>query len=349
MNIFLKKIGRVFLGIMFILPFFTVAQNISVENVVSNLNPVSLFASPENPAPLSRVTIQARSARFSIDESTIRWIINGREVRAGIGVKEMVLNVGRAGTVLTVEVEVTHKKFGTFRAIKTFRPADVSLLWEADTYAPAFYRGKALPASEAGIQVTALPSIVDDNGRLVPTSQLVYRWRVDGKTKENESGYGRNTITIEGAKVYETQPVEVEVSTLDRAIVAQTAVSIASVKPEIIFYENRPLEGVAYDTALSGTFTMRGEEMILRAEPYFFSHSEPVNTLWMMNGQKINPAQNESGWQEVILRKPEEIEGGASRIALDVNASNRFLQFGSAGLLVQFGNTASFFGNLFEF
>ncbi|PIP73400.1 MAG: hypothetical protein COW88_02160 [Candidatus Lloydbacteria bacterium CG22_combo_CG10-13_8_21_14_all_47_15] len=338
------------LWMLVVVPLFVSAQ-ISVENVVTNANPISVSASPENPVPNERVTIKVASSRFSVDESTITWYVNGEQIRSGIGAKETVLTVGSAGSALRVTVVVEHKKFGTFEVEKTFRPAEVTLVWEADTYTPPFYRGKALPASQADTRIMAFPRIIDEtSGRLVPARELVYLWKVDFRVIEDRSGYGRNTLEFQGAKVYEHRYVTVDVSTVDGLVTAHAAASISAIQPEIVLYENRPLEGVVYDTALTGSVTIRGEESAIRAEPYFFSHSEPVETRWALNGNAIEvDGGGTLGWREVTFRKPEDVEGGASRVTLDVNATERFLQFASANLLIQFGTFEGFFGNFFGF
>ena len=53
-------------------------------------------------------------------------------------------------------------------------PSQVDLVFEAtNSYAPVMYQGKKLPAHEGGVQVVAVPYLVDENGRKLDEASLI--------------------------------------------------------------------------------------------------------------------------------------------------------------------------------
>ena len=56
-------------------------------------------------------------------------------------------------------------------------------------------------------------------------------------------------------------------------------------EPEIIFYENRPTEGISYENALGNTFLLKNEEVTLAAEPYFFSAVQNTKDTCRLSGR----------------------------------------------------------------
>ncbi len=50
----------------------------------------------------------------------------------------------------------------------SFQPADVDILWEAQNYAPAGYKGKALPVSGSQIKITAIPYFPGSSSTSLP-------------------------------------------------------------------------------------------------------------------------------------------------------------------------------------
>jgi hypothetical protein len=86
-----------------------------------------------------------------------------------------------------------------------------------------------------------------------------------------QSGYGKNSFSYTGPKIFGSDIVEVVVSTKDNAVYASNRVTISTTDPEIIFYEENDLFGTNYTKVIPTTFSMQTEEFKLRAEPCYFT------------------------------------------------------------------------------
>ncbi|MBI2045995.1 MAG: hypothetical protein HYT28_01055 [Parcubacteria group bacterium] len=316
--------------------------------LLPNGEPLLIIANPENPKPFDTVTARVESFRFDVSRSVITWYVNGKKTASGIGKTQISFSAGGGGKETTVEVVAQSETSGVFNQTLVFRPADVALLWEADTYTPPFYQGKALASSAARIKITAFPEFTDSSGRAVSPRNLVYQWQVDGSNLPNQSGYGARTITVTGARIYRDTEISVEVSSVDRSIVAQKILIIPSTDPKLVLYENHPLEGVKYSQALSSSFSLSEPEVSIRAEPYFFSDIGTLDYGWFLNNEPVTVDRNE--WNNITLRQ-ESGSAGVSRVSLDVRGISgirgRILQNAAAALLIYFGGQGAGAGGFF--
>lgn len=243
--------------------------------------------SPEHPGANTRVTAQVISYTFDVNRSTIAWIINGKVAGSG---KTFSFTTGELGskTGLTVSVITADEK--TLSKSFIFQATEVDLLWETPSYAPPPYRGKALAPPQASIKVIAFPQ-----GVKTAASRLIYEWRRNAKNLPNSSGQGRNTLTFYASETGD-DIIEISVSTPDGNIAAENSVRVKVNEPKILFYEEHPLEGPQYQKELSSfgsAFLLEKSELILRAEPYFFSkRALPILSYeWQMNNKKIETPQ----------------------------------------------------------
>jgi hypothetical protein len=322
----------------------------SFAALLQNVEPLSIIINPKNPKPFSTVTARVESFRFDVERSVVTWYINGKKTASGTGKTQISFSVGDGGKQTTVEVVALSETSGTFTQELTVRPADVALLWEADTYTPHFYKGKALASSAARIKITAFPELADSSGRPISPRDLVYQWQLNGSNLPNQSGYGARTITVTGSRIYRDTEILVEVSSIDKRIVAKKILIIPSSDPKLVLYENHPLEGVKYEQALSSSLSLSLPEVSIRAEPYFFSDIRTLDYGWFLNSKPV--AVDRSEWNNITLRQ-ENNTTGVSRINLDLRGISgihgRVLQNAAAALLVSFGaergaDTGGFFG-----
>ncbi|KKS57861.1 MAG: hypothetical protein UV22_C0011G0014 [Parcubacteria group bacterium GW2011_GWA2_42_35] len=87
---------------------------------------------------------------------------------------------------------------------------------------------------------------------------------------------------------YARDKIEVEVSNLTKTVSAQKSIQIEARDFKLLFYENNPLEGIRFQTALSNLF-LKQENIELKAESYFFA-AEDKNELsfeWTINRGKV--------------------------------------------------------------
>jgi hypothetical protein len=118
-------------------------------------------------------------------------------------------------------------------------------------------------------------------------------------------------------------------------VVGQASLLISPGNPLVRIYENDPLLGPLYDTALPSSVTLTDSEDTYRAVPYYFN-STPSLT-WQVNG---TPSQT---GPDITVRPSGSGEGTAM---LGVSGSTGALgQSAEAGLSVTFGKSGSgFFG-----
>jgi hypothetical protein len=285
--------------------------------------------SPENPGPNTTVSAKANSYSFDINRASISWIVNGQTKLKGTGEKNFSFQTGNIGSVTKLSVLITTEKGASFRKDFSFRTADVDILWEALTYTPPGYKGKALPTSESSIRITAVPHFPDS----VSPSKLIYNWSVDFKNKPDVSGLGKRIFLLKSVQVFQENKISVRVSNYDRSVTAEKNISIKISQPKIIFYEENPLEGTRYNIALQKDFQLNSDAMNIRAEPFFFSTRNFKNLLyeWTMNNQKI---ATEEFSNVLSLAKGE--QPGRSVIGLKINNPINIMQFAENSLNINF-------------
>ncbi|MDP3958075.1 MAG: hypothetical protein Q8Q36_01260 [bacterium] len=300
-------------------------------------NGFSVNVRPALPAPYEKVSLSLVSYSVNLDTATITWSVNGKRELSGKGATSFSFTAGKTGEAARVAVTVAPAGGGTVSRSVTVVPGNVDLVWEAvNSYAPPFYRGKTLPSSESSIRVVALPDMRSGSAAL-KAENLVYRWKRNQKTELSSSGYGRNSLAFKGGFEDDIERVEVTATTEDGTIAADGAVSIGIGAPLVLFYENRPLEGIHYEETLPARFTLGNEEMRVVAEPYFFSSREKsaLPFEWWVNGKRI--ASDEDDKSSVTLRVPP-AGSGVAALFLSVIHPSKFMQSGEGTLYLKFAD-----------
>ncbi|MBI2049004.1 MAG: hypothetical protein HYT29_01015 [Parcubacteria group bacterium] len=295
---------------------------------------ITLTVTPEFPRANDQVTVSARGFSVDLDRAEVSWYLNGKLEKKAVGGATFSFRAGALGKTSSLTILVDSPTQGTFRETLAVRPAEVDILWESRAYTPPFYKGKSLLPSSETVTLTAMPTLVAGNGRALDGAALVYSWEQDGRKLLSESGFGKRTATITGPLLFQESIISLEVSSLDKSLVARRTIVLAPVEPKIIFYEKHPLRGILYARALENIFTLLKEEFVLRAEPFFFSKSAEKTGAprfsWTVNSATVLPQEI----NELILRH-EGDESGSSRVGLVVKDEKKILQ-AAASLLVQY-------------
>ncbi len=317
------------IGLLFFLSssFTTHAQ--SIPGVTE---PVTFQTSPSYPKPQSTVTVRAVSNNTDLNRATFTWYVNGKVFKRGTGITEISAETGAAGSTLTVSVEVDTIDIGTLTKETSFKPADVTLVWQSDGYTPPFYKGKALELYGSGFRVVAIPEFFVGGKRVDPKT-VIYTWKKNGTADGSQSGYGKNVlISSQSSYVRGGDTITVEASTVDGTLRASKSITISPQTVDIVFYEDSPLYGVLYEKALKQSYTLATEELTLRAEPYSLSTKDLTSNLvpinWSINGQTVENFKNK---QSITLRTTNS-QGGRSVIGFDVSHTERILQGGNASI-----------------
>ena len=306
---------------------------VHAQSVVNTFN---ISISPAEPRARQTVEVVLKSFSININTSYISWILNGKRVKEGRGASTYSFETGALGTESSVRVIVNTEAGIRIEQSFQIQPAEVDLIWEAFTYVPAFYKGKALATSKSRIKITAIPHFIIKGGARITSDNIIYTWRKDRRVLGSFSGTGKQSIIIDGPRLFENIRVGVSVSSLGEEYSARGEIVIQGEDPQILFYEKHPTEGIRYGHALSPEFTLSQEEIVIRAEPYFFSSEDlrgsRTSFEWKLNNTLIRSA---SRVNEVVLRQ--EDLGGTAQLSLRIENIAKILQEARASIFIRFG------------
>ena len=324
----MKKLLLFFL-LGFGLPFLTFAQ----------INPqdISVEISPELPEPGDRIVVDIQSFVTDLNRAQITWTLDGTELAKAVGQKEVSFTAGSIGTKHTLVITAVTADSGVISKTVTVSPATVDLIWEStNSHVPTFYKGKALNAHEGEVIVQALPYFVDARGAQVNPKSLVYNWKVNNKPQLPSSGFGRDTFRFAGPTLYRATEISVDVESTENDFRARRTITLRAQAPKILFYKQDPLFGKRLLNPISGgTIDLDQDEIIVRAEPYFFSDlgdTRQVQYDWTIDGKEVVTVGDRN---ILTLRKPEQGEGRSS-ISLEIKHLPKLLQFARESFTARF-------------
>ncbi|MFZ2303867.1 MAG: hypothetical protein WAV98_03720 [Minisyncoccia bacterium] len=361
----MKSMGFLIVITLFATPLFSfaqttneVSQNQSYQNLINTLMErrkqdslnvseiqksavgayLDIKVSPPNPGPNVPVQITIESYITDLYKANISWSLNGIVMSRGMGRTSFTFQNGPSGqtthislSIVTNTGEVVNKDF-------YFTPVGVTIMWEADTYTPPFYRGKALMVPEAGVRIIAVPDMADA-GNPLGAGNLVYNWKKDGYSVATASGFRKNTYSFTGPKPLTNTKITLDVSALDDSAQSEMYIYLPQTRPFILFYEKDPLLGVKYDKPFDTETTLNKKEISVSAEPYFFSNERgevPVLKYnWSVNGKDV---QNYG--RSITLRNDKGLEG-ASLISLSMRGITKTFQSTKKDLKVNFNESSA--------
>lgn len=316
-----------FFSIIAFLPIFSNAQ-------LPGVDMAELILEPERPGPNETVSARLQSSITDLNLADISWIVNDEIIASGKGVKSISFKTGAIGKKLSIDVMIVSKEGFSFSKNITFNPAKVDLIFESESYAPPFYKGKTLYPYQGVIRVIAVPSFVDEKGKAIPKENLIFNWKQKDKFLKDYSGYGKDTIFFRSELLATRNYLLVEVSTPDNKYLADNVLVLNPVDPKVVFYEEDPQYGILYNKALFGEATLKKEELKVVAIPYFFNvenkDSYNLKYNWSLNGQSINRDTN------FIVLKNTNNSFGLSNLALQVTNTIDIFQFVDTNLRIKF-------------
>lgn len=295
---------------------------------------------PQSPGPNEPVTVRFVTYSGELATAEVGWFVDGQPFDAGIGRSSITIRTNNIGesTEIMVVAKFTDGKLLTHSL--TITPSRVALMWEADSYVPPFYKGKALHTFGQDVTLIAMPHFIAD-GTMVPASSLLYEWYI-GPTKLAGSGVGQQRITASGDALRIYRAARVVVSTVDRKSSSSAKIEVPSTFPRLKLYEVNPLYGRIYEKALSGQLFSGTGEFSIIATPYYFNKNTiengSVSISWSLLGS------SNTAYGPVQTFSPIAGAAGASTISvLASDPSNIFMQ-SSASVGIRYGNAQrSFF------
>jgi hypothetical protein len=204
--------------------------------------------------------------------------------------------------------------------------SNVTLVWEAQTYVPPFYKGRALFADGADVKILAFPPT-----DLGDPSQLNYKWKVDGTVIQEASGTGRRFFIYESGMFGGSPLIVVEVSN-GTATAGTGVIRVPLTKPRVALYQSLPLAGILFGTSIDKAVD---QEASIEAYPLFFSvetRSDPSLTYqWKVDDIS---SQNPLGNKGSLFVRNE--NGGRTTLQLQIFNTANLLENAKNALTVQF-------------
>jgi len=299
---------------------------------------------PEVPKPGDEVTITAELyGDIDLNATLITWSINGVTSLRGVGKKEFKFIMGDSGKLTTVDFEATPDNAPAITKTWNFAPVDVDILWQANTYTPPFYKGKALFTPEANVTFIALPNIIIGGKRVDPTD-IVYKWKVDRTVDGENSGFGKSSYDFTGSIILKPTLIQAEVyAASNNAFKGINGFQISHVFPQALMYEDSPIYGILFNKTLTNQHTAKSDEVELSIVPYFFStagKNEAVSYKWDLNN---NPLAIPESQNSAIFRRKDDKKGSAG-VSVTITNPSKILQKATASLGLLFNEKRSTFG-----
>lgn len=289
---------------------------------------VDVTLSPDIPGPNQTISAGLSGVLVDLDQSDIYWYLDDEIQKHGLGEKSFSFTSGDVDERTVLDVIIMIPDGRRIDLQKIIAPMEVDLLWEADTYTPPFYRGKALPTYKSSIKVVAIP-----NSKNIDT-KFIYTWSIDKfNAIAGAGGYNKTKFTTFGSYAGYKREVNVNMVSFDRSKKVKKNIKIKSVEPELILYEDNSLIGTLFNKALYNTEEITGNEFSVKAEPYFVTIGEmkDLKYEWAINNTKV---ESENDRDKIItFIKPGD---GSGKVRLEAYIKNMTNAYQEAGTGVSF-------------
>jgi hypothetical protein len=251
-------------------PFFSFAQ---IEyNIPKFEQQLDAIVTPLFPKPNERVNIRIWSGFFDTDTALFSWSIDGKVALQGRGENELDFVMKDLGQITTITLFIEPDGGVGFSKTYQFASADVPLVFDAQTYTPPFYKGRALLAEKASYKVVATPRVPDGRGGTIPKDELIYSWKRNGNFAGLKSGLGKYVFSVNGDDLEYEEKIEIEIKNKAGTSYARNTLILYPKRPVLYFYEVHPLFGALYSKELSNlkNYVLTNKEINITAEPFFF-------------------------------------------------------------------------------
>lgn len=207
----------------------------------------------------------------------------------------------------------------------------VDILWQADTYTPYWYQGKALYKSGDTLELVA---VAQSDSSVLNPNNVIYTWEKDGTVLGSLSGPGMNTLILPTSYFDQRIRINIQARSLDGSFSASSRIVIEESSEQISVYEKDPLFGVVHNKAVDEDFILIKPEVSFLAIPFFFSvessKSPTLSWLWKLEGREIESSDN-----EVVFKRTG--EAGVAGISASADHVSRALEAGSFNFTILFG------------
>ncbi len=271
-QLFMRKKLYKIIPFMFILFFFgAVNYAESLQTGPYQITPkIDVKKIPTYPRSNGKAIIKIESFTFDLTRSFVSFYLNGEVAKQGVGIKSFSFKTGDLGSSDDVKITAKTKSKGTITKEINISPSKIDIVWEADTYTPPFYKGKALQSAKSAVTIEAMPELYKNGVRQDPEG-LYYKWERNFRVIKEGFGANGKSLTIKNTRGKKSIEVSLEVENTEGSARTKRYMEIPVSEPEILFYEKNPLMGIIYKDELGEGTQLEGEEITIDAEPYFFS------------------------------------------------------------------------------
>lgn len=273
--------------IMLFFGFFVLSNSAFGQSPLPGTNNGEIRIIPTNlkPDQIGRAVFE--SYITDLDRARIQWYLNEKLVKEGLGETTLEFKNGAVGQKTTIRVLVLTEEGWPIQDQLELYSAEVSLVYEAESYTPPFYRGKAKLPYEGVARVIALPNFKTENGEIINNQNLIFKWY--RKNKLEQSGTGKNVFRFKGSVPMSVNEIRVEVSTIDRTYFAENRIEFLQEKSLINFYENSVEYGILYNKALNPSLDIGKNDLNLIASPFFFNILDVpfLQYSWVLGGKNL--------------------------------------------------------------
>ncbi|MCK5591775.1 MAG: hypothetical protein KAI72_07450 [Candidatus Pacebacteria bacterium] len=284
---------------------------------------VDVVISPEIAKPNQTISASLSGTLIDFNSSDIYWYLDNEIQKHGIGEKSFSFMSGEVDEKTVLDVIIMIPDGRRIDLQKIIEPMEVDLIWEADTYTPPFYRGKAMPTYKSPIKVVAIP------GGKNSKTKFIYNWSIDNLNNiVGASGYNQSTFTTFGSYAGYNRKINVTMFSFDKSKKMKKTIQVTSIEPELVLYENNSLMGIIFNSSLNNTKDITKNEFSVKAEPYFITRGEMKNVQyeWAIDNNRIG---DENRQDKVVTFIRPDGSGKADLEAYIKNTNNFYQEAGA--------------------
>jgi hypothetical protein len=297
--------------------------------------------SPSFPRPNQVVEVKVQGFSSNLNILPISWYVDGVLQKREVGGTKHFFQVGELGQKTTLKFVLEKNNQEKIERTFNFRPAEVDIIYEAQTYTPHLYSGKALFTPQSSVKIIALPQVIEGDTEIAPQN-LVYDWYFDRTFMKDVSGPNKQSFYYDAKLLDSSLKIGVEITTMKGVPVAHHTILIPKLKPEVVFYEKNPTQGTTYNKSIFQNLTMTGPEIEIEAVPFYFKKEEVINGNtfyeWFLNNQKISSPNTSS-----LVFRNENDEDGQSTIGINIK-NKTMLQYAKNSFNLVFKEQKKTFG-----
>lgn len=302
---------------------------------------VTATIKPTDPKPGDFVEISISGYGFSTNNSYFEWSKNGKKTKTGFGASVYSFQLGQVGEATRISVIVISNKRKLAEKSFYFEPSEIEFSWEADSFVPPSYIGRARASAGGELKIVATPRIANQAGKVEKIGDLNYLWYKNDTLLSELSGKGRNVVKIKTANADSQVKISLIASNQSGQNSAKETLIINLNQPEIAFYENRPLSGPNFHKQIASSYDLYEKETSFLVVPFFWPKSDfnNIKFLWRVNNSLAEAAEN----PEILTVRQPESGSGQNQVSVQLESGEKKAQ---GRFNIKFGNNLLRFNNV---